>query len=375
MEKIKLLAIIDHLDGGGAERQFLNLVNNLNRELFDIYVFLTERKGKRFNELRNDVKINGLLESERRNTLKAILEIRRQITNINPHIIQTWLEYSTFLTAISSSLLNSQSLFVASHRVNMRELYDIDVNFGKFKKLLIVKAYKKTHYITTNCFALKKELEEYGVRNIEVIYNGFEVESLLKIQTKKKEIRQSLNLKNEHFYFIFCGSLVRRKGIQLLLEAFQQLNYPKSYLLILGDGELKREVIKASENDKRILYLGYVKNPIDYIKASDVLILPSFYEGMPNVLIEAMAVGTPVVGTKVDGIPELLDNGKYGILIESGKTEAILDAMNYAINNYAILKNLAEKAKERVKYFNIQRMVKEYENLYLNLLQIKSMGK
>ncbi len=374
MEKIKILAIIDHLDGGGAEIQFLNLYNNINRELFDICIFLTERKGRRFNQLNSNIKVFGLVDSQKRNTVRALKELRKVINIVKPDIIHSWLDYSTFLMALIWKVFHPKSIFIASHHGNISKLYKYDVKFGAIKKFLLINSYKQTKIMITICQALKEELKRYGIKNVEVIYNGFNLDEMLTNNKNKLQIRQSLNLKNEHFYFIFCGSLVRRKGIQLLLEAFQKLKSPDSYLLILGDGELKKEVIKASENDKRILYLGYVNNPIDYIKASDVLILPSFYEGMPNVLIEAMAVGTPVIGSKVDGIPELLDNGKYGILIESGNSEAILYAMNYAMNNYAILKNLAENAKERVSYFNIQRMVKEYETLYLNLLQRQNVG-
>jgi len=134
MEKIKILGVIDHLDGGGAELQFLNLFNNLDRQLFDIYVFFTEKKGKRFEELSKDIKVCGLVNSNNRHTVKALSCLIRELSSIKPKIIQTWLEYSSFLTALTIKFSRMRFKLVESHRVNIEKLYREDVKFGCIKK-------------------------------------------------------------------------------------------------------------------------------------------------------------------------------------------------------------------------------------------------
>jgi len=91
MEKIKILFVIDHLGKGGAERQLLYLVNNIDREKFKPHIFITERKGERFSELKSDVEIYGLINSTRRQTVKTLRSLRRVLSDVKPHIIQTWL--------------------------------------------------------------------------------------------------------------------------------------------------------------------------------------------------------------------------------------------------------------------------------------------
>lgn len=366
MERIKILFVTDHIGGGGAERQFLNLINNIDREQFEPHMFITERKGDRFSELSKDIKVYGLIDSEKRQTMRSLGLMRKIIVEIRPHIVQTWLDYSTFLTSLVLKTFHSKPLFIASHRTSTEELYNYEVRFGRLKKDLLVWAYKQASTVTTNSKFLMEQLRNYGIEKIEVIYNGIHIDRFKKLFSKE-ELKKRLGLNPTIFYMIFAGSLVERKGIMYLLEAVKGIKRDHICLLIMGDGDLKEKIEVMIEKDQKILSLGYKRNAIEYIKAGDLLVLPSIYEGLPNVILEAMAVGTPVVATNVYGIPELIEDNVNGLLVPPGNVEELVRSIEQIIDNPDTAGKFAECSLEKVHYFTVERMTKEYEKLYATM--------
>ena len=370
MEKIKILAVIDHLGKGGAERQFINLVNNLNKEIFEVHVFITERPGERFNELSSDIKTYGFLRSDKRKTLDALRLLRRTIIAINPSIVQTWLDYSTFITALALKTTAMKIKFVASHRTSTEELYNSEVSFGKIKKSLLVWAYKQACAVTTNSKVLVEQLHSYGITRARLIYNGLDLVKHAGTPSRG-ELRKKLGLVDNIFYIAFVGALVERKGIRHLVQAIKNLNRHDCKALIIGDGPLRDTVNELTRDDERFFVAGHQPNAIEYIKASNLLVLPSFYEGLPNVIIEAMAVGTPVIATNIYGIPELIEDGINGRLVPVKDSGSITSAIQFMYDDPAIAESYAEASRKRSQFFSIERMVQEYEGLYSGLLQLE----
>ncbi len=366
MEKLRILFVIDHLGGGGAERQFLNLVNTIDREKFEPHVFITEKKGERFSELDERVKVYGLADSERRRTLKAFGLLRKCAMDLQPHIIQTWLDYSTFLTAIVLKTIRPRSRFVASLRTSIEELYGYEVRFARLKKGLLIWAFKQANAVTTNSRFLMEQLRNHDVGKVEVIYNGMDLEKFRKLLSRE-ELRNRLGLDPDTFYVIFVGSLVERKGLAYLIDAVKRIRRDNVCLLILGDGELREKVEHEAMEDKQIIFLGYKRNAVEYAKASDLLVLPSIYEGLPNVVLEAMAIGTPVVATNIYGIPELIQDNVNGLLVPPKNVEEIAMAITHMIDDPDTSRQFATISRERVNFFTVQRMTGEYEKLYTGM--------
>jgi len=366
MEKIKVLAVIDHLGKGGAERQFINLVNNLSKENFESHVFITERPGERFNELSSDIKTYGLIRSHRRKTLDTLKLLRKTIVDIKPSIIQSWLDYSTFVTALALKTTSLKTKFVASHRTSIEELYNTEVSFGKIKKRLLIWAYKQAYCVTTNSKVLVEQLHSYGITRAGLIYNGLDLVKHAGTSSRG-ELRKKLGLVDSIFYISFVGALVERKGIRHLVQAIKSLNRHNFKALIIGDGPLRDTVNELTRDDERFSVVGHHPNAIEYIKASNLLVLPSFYEGLPNVIIEAMAVGTPVIATNIYGIPELIEDGINGLLVPVKDSKSITNAIEFIYDNPAIAEIYAEASRKRSQFFSIDRMVKEYEELYSGL--------
>ncbi|MBI5049909.1 MAG: glycosyltransferase [Nitrospirae bacterium] len=291
MERLRVLFVIDHFGRGGAERQLLNLVNNIDRERFEPYVFIAERRGERYVELKKDVGVYGMIDSNERQTLRACRRLRDAISTLKPHVVQAWLEYSVFLSAVALKTVARRPSFFASLRTSIKELYDYEVKWGRLKRKILLWAYRQSDAVTVNSRYLRSQLEGYGVKGVEVVYNGINTETFGELPSKK-QLRKTLGLSEDVYYIVFVGALVRRKGIEHLVRAVKNIRRSSFCALIIGDGEMKNEITKLVRGDERFRLMGYIPGAVQLVKASDLLVLPSVYEGLPNVILEAMAVGT-----------------------------------------------------------------------------------
>jgi glycosyltransferase involved in cell wall biosynthesis len=366
MERLKVLFVIDHLGGGGAEQQLRNLANGIDRERFEPHIFLTERSGARFDELDRSVEVHGLVAGGRRRTLAVFRLLRKKISEIEPHIIQSWLDYSTFLTGAVLKTLPLRHRFIASHRTSAEELYSHEVKFGRLKKALLIWAYKRGDMVTTNSKFLMAQLRGYGVERVQVIYNGVDLDTFRRLKPRE-ELRKKLGLDQNLFYVCFAGSLVERKGVEYLMAAVRMIKGDNIRLLISGDGSLREKVERAAAADKRLIYLGYRENVVEYIKASNLLVLPSLYEGMPNVILEALAVGTPVLATGVYGIPELIEDRINGLLVRPRDAGEIAAGISAMIDDPSLAGRFAARSRGKIGCFGMGRMIHEYERLYASL--------
>src|SRR5699024_364664 len=134
------------------------------------------------------------------------------------------------------------------------------------------------------------------------------------------------------------GRLTYQKGFDILIEAFRKISKKYSMkLIILGEGEQRQELellINKYALGDRISLQGFVDNPYRYMKRAAIFVLPSRWEGFPNVLVEAMACGVPVVATTCPGGSiEILENGKWGELVEPGDSDALVDAILKVIDD------------------------------------------
>ena len=193
----------------------------------------------------------------------------------------------------------------------------------------------------------KKPMEKILNGNI----NGIDVEYFNRskdILTQASDIRNGSNA----FTFIFIGRMVRDKGINELIGAFHKLSSenPSVRLLLVGTFEDKldpvlpetKRLIETSEN---IVFVGYQKDVRPYLAASDVLVLPSYREGFPNVVLQAGAMGLPCIVTDISGSSEIIIPDRNGIIIPKQNTKALYQAMKYCIQHPESVKKMAQEAR------------------------------
>jgi glycosyltransferase involved in cell wall biosynthesis len=209
-----------------------------------------------------------------------------------------------------------------------------DINqFTKFllRRCLIVWCLKKAACILSVSQALKNKMETLGVlpEKIFVIPNG--VDKSLFRPMNRSECRRVLEFSTNERHILFIGSLELVKGVFCLIDAFEKLlakTTLKVKLVIVGKGTLRGEIEKRINSDllkQSVILIGEIEHsaiPV-WINSSDVFCLPSIREGMPNVLLETLACGRPIIATKVGGVPEMLANQEMVFLVDADDSFAL----------------------------------------------------
>lgn len=161
-----------------------------------------------------------------------------------------------------------------------------------------------------------------------------------------------------------CGRLTRQKDYPTLLRAFRLLRGDGLRLHILGDGELRtslQRLVAEFGLDDRVTFLGFQRDPFSHMRAADIFVLSSRWEGFGNVLVEAMAMGTPVVSTDCPhGPAEIITDGETGLLVPTGQPEALTAALQRLIDDPALRQKLGQAGQVRAQDFSAERVGAAY---------------
>jgi N-acetylgalactosamine-N,N'-diacetylbacillosaminyl-diphospho-undecaprenol 4-alpha-N-acetylgalactosaminyltransferase len=236
-------------------------------------------------------------------------------------------------------------------------------------------SYKRADLLLANSYAMQTDLvENFNIKTpVKVIYNPIDLHF---IKTHKDEAPDIVFEKGV-FHFVNVGGFRKEKNHLLLLQAFFILKNLPCKLVIVGGGimedELKQKVSDLGMNDK-VIFCGFENNPFKYVSRSDCFVLSSEVEGFPNVLIEALACGIPVISTDCSSGPrELLapatdlhhrainnyEIGEYGILTPVNDITALALAMRKMYEDAGLRRQFAEKAPGRAQQFDVDE-IKEY---------------
>ena len=224
--------------------------------------------------------------------------------------------------------------------------------------------------VVANSQSLGQEVKEaFGLdREVRTIYNGIDIENI------RKKSREEVT----HRWFgagvpviIAVGFLRNQKGFPYLLRALEIVNRAKdARLIIIGNGnteELRGLSGKLSLEDKTD-FLSAVENPFPYVAKADIFVCSSLYEGLSNVILEALALGKPVISTDHrHGADEIIENRRSGILVPVRDPEKMADAIAEILEDGGLRKNLGEEAEKRSGNFSRDRMISEYEKLFAEM--------
>jgi len=194
----------------------------------------------------------------------------------------------------------------------------------------------------------QKDYSKNTIEKSEVIYNGIDSRNILSVSSSKKSIK-----------IIAIGRLVEEKGFQHLIEAMNRMKDNTFEVNICGDGNYRKELEKIVDF-KNITFHGFVSNIDEMINKSDILILPSYQEAFPFVILEAMSRGKIVIATNVGGIPEIIIDKRNGFLIKANNTDDIIKILNYIKKNDVSVIN--KKALETVyEKFSFTKMINKHK--------------
>lgn len=363
--------IIPDLSGGGAERVIIQVLKYLDRKKFILHLVLFEKRGAFVMDLPADVKLYALSKGGYLYGLQGLLvliKLANLIKTKEPEIIVSFMWYTNAISLLARILCGFESKVIVSERYTFSFSYE-----GWFTETLRKTAvrffYHSADAIIVVSKKIRQELELYfnvNVNKIVPVYNPIDIERL--VQCSQEEV--------EHKWFeekspiiISIGRLTPQKGFSYLIKAIAAL--VKSgvccRLVILGDGPEKEILRKLAEKLKignKVAFLGFQSNPYSYLGNSTIFVLSSLYEGFPNVLIEAMALGVPCISTRCPtGPDEIITDGVDGILVPPADEIGLTNAIKQLLIDEELRNRLGKAGKRRVADFEVERIVKQYEDV------------
>jgi glycosyltransferase involved in cell wall biosynthesis len=225
--------------------------------------------------------------------------------------------------------------------------------------------------IITNSESIKNAYNGFPWMDKEkttVIYNGLKMNGAV----KPADVQTIWNIPKDHLVFVAAGRLTGQKGFDLLIEATRRMNgkHRPFTLLIAGMGKDRKSLekqIAESQLNSHVKLIGFQNNLSSILKAADYIIMPSRQEGMPNVVMEGMALGKPVLAANVNGVPELMSHRKTGFIFKSMKVSSICEAMAFVMNHHGSeeIVNWGIAAKKHVTdHFTLDTMIDRLESYF-----------
>ncbi len=372
--KTKLLFLYGPLGGGGAERVLLDLLNNLDYTKYEVDLCLFVNQGI------------------------LLPEVPKEVT-----IISLWDSYSNYFKVAyrMSVFFGNNYLFKRVLREKITKKYDVEISFlegiplklhalmnTNAKKITWVHADLYNYCYTDQQFATNEQLAAYHKMDAIVCVSNFTLKMFEQkfsgLQEKLELIYNPVDLikvgrlsvdfqveKKSGFNIVSVGRLTDQKRFDRLLRVVSRLRREKYDIRvqILGDGELRDDLnslCKELELDDVVEFAGFVNNPYPYIKNADLMLVPSASEGFGLVVVEAMALGIPVVSTKTAGPIEIIDNNTYGLLCEHDD-ESIYQSVKKLMEDERLREHYKEQGLIRSKDFNVKRTVQAFDDLIENL--------
>ncbi len=376
--RCKILYVIDNIEFGGGERVFSQIIRGLNKERFS--VFVASNPGGIFEKKLMEVGINiDPLDMTHRYNIGTISQLKKIIKTRDVQIVHSQGGRADFFARTAARIANVP--IIISSMAMLVEGYDVSI----LRKGLYILIDRWTERWVNKFIVLSEAMRQSLIKrhkippeNIVKIYNGIEIEEynpdLKEVRNKKLEVKRVLGLKNDVLVIGAIGRLVWQKGFEYLIRAAPEVldKFPKARFLIVGEGPLKNKLILISEKlnvADRITFAGFRSDIKEILASIDVLAMPSLLEGLPMVLLEAMAMAKTIVATRIDGITEVLENDKTGLLVTAKNSHALAEAIVGILNDKAKAnffgQNAREVAKER---FSVKKMVEEIELAYEKLL-------
>jgi glycosyltransferase involved in cell wall biosynthesis len=358
MEKIRILFVIPFMNGGGAERVVLTLLSHLDRQKFEPILVMMKREGRYLSLIPDDIEIIDLKASQAR---FAIFKIIKVIKEQKPDIVFATLAYLNLIIALVRPLLDKEIIFIAreSNTVSVRNKRE---KYPRLFDWLYKKVYKNFDKIVTQAAYMQNDLvDNYGIDRDKtvIIYNPVDVKDVREKATLDAEV--SLPKK---YNLLAVGKLGYQKGYDMMLSIMTRLD-TSYHLTILGEGADRQKLeIQMKELGLRsqVTFAGFRDNPFAYMKKADLLVLPSRYEGLANVILESNILGTPVVAFhSPGGVGEIVKEGENGFLVEPFDEKVFAKAIEKA-RRYDFDKEMIEKMTK--EGFAIKKIIQEFEALF-----------
>jgi len=364
-ERIKVAFFVHALSGGGTERVVSRVLRSLDRNRFRPILILIEKKGVYLDDVPPDVPVldcGGGAKGgrwRRMRTFAGFLKAER------PDVLMSFLWYANAFAVLGRHLSGTKPRLILSERstvLGSREGFPEEA----LRRLAIRFLYRAGERIFVNSDSLRMQfIDHFGFprEKVRTIHNPLDIDMIV---AQSAEPGNPVSGGNRGGTIVGMGRFSREKGFDLLIRAMARVRAPAK-LLLLGEGrdEAKlRLLVKESGVPGKVEFLGFRKNPYPVIRLATMFVLPSRYEGFPNGLAEAMALGIPCIATRCrTGPEELITDGVNGLLVPVEDPEAMAEAIDRLLGDPALGERLGAAARISVQRYDTGEIVRQYESL------------
>lgn len=384
MAPITVAHLIPTLSSGGAERQLVNLVCGTSSEAVRHIVCTINESGFFAPQvMRAGNEVVDFEIGQKHPFLRAAIAFNRILRLRKPDIVHSWL-YDANVAARLARLMYRKVPVVTS-----LQLADYDPEAARIggwnpHKIRILRLIDKfTARLTDPFFVpcsefVKRSYQEHfdlPLGRAEAIPNAFDSETLKASGRPHSEILEEIGVLDNSFLFLNVGRLDPQKNHKTIIQAFRVVadSVPDVYLLFAGVGSIEKELKAqvARENlSGRVKFLGRRSDIGDLLEIADVFVFPSFFEGLPVALIEAMSKGVPCIASDLDVFREVITDNTNGILVNPASAEQLANKMLQLQADNELRKRLGNAAHEHVRArFSVEATVGRWEVLYRKLLE------
>lgn len=354
---------------GGAQRQLIQLCEHLKPNV-DLFILTRRTPGTKKQEIINGIEVHRVFVTNRfiflDSLLFTFLSLLWLLRNKNRfdilHCHQ--LHSPSMIGLLGKFLLKKRVIAKVTRSGEYGEMEEIArLPFHKVRISLL----KHLDRIVVLNNEMDEELrsKKFSVSKIRRIPNGVRINENNKFSEPESNVLRSRFNLPKGIFVIYTGQINRTKGVQFLLEAWRLISQEagNAHLLLVGSIN-DPKMVDYFYGQERVHSFGMVEDVSQYLKVSDIFVLPSLSEGLSNSLLEAMANGLAIVATNIAGNKEVIINKKNGLLVNKRDIKELANAVVKLINNYSLRNELGQQALLNIRSYDINKIAEAYLALY-----------
>ncbi|MBI3861746.1 MAG: glycosyltransferase [Planctomycetia bacterium] len=363
--RVRIAFCITDLDPGGAERALVQLVTRLDPARWQPAVFCLAAEGALAGELRAAGVVVTCLGARRWTNVGAVWRLSRALRQFHPALVQTFLFHANLSGRIAGRVAGVRHIVSGIRVAERRSRWPLWID-------------RATNWMVHATVCVSQAVAEFSIREaglsrrkIVVVPNGVDVSKFTAATPADLGL---LGIPPGSETLLTIGRLDRQKGLATLVEAAARVipKHPNVHFLLVGEGPERgpiENLIQQKGLGTRIHVAGWRSDVPDLLAAGSALVLPSLWEGMPNVVLEAMAAGLPVVATRVEGVAELVREGETGLTVPAESPQELAGAIEKLLGDPEAAWAMGHAGRERAAAeFTWETMTRRYEALYESLL-------
>lgn len=347
----RVALVIGQLTRGGAEGQLAQVAMRIDRSRFEPIVYCLSGAVRPYGE---EIEANGVrVQVVRGYALTRLRHLARHFLDDDIDVVHSWLFLANAATGVLQLVSPRRALITSARN---RKLH------GPLNRLANAMAFRLSHAIVANSKDVASYISEKyraPADRIRVVVNGVDTQ----------RFRPATNRDLARPFILAAGRLVEQKNHALFIEAAATLHrsLPTARFGILGEGPLRRKLESQARDlglSEALTFLGERGDIESVLPTASLFWLTSKWEGMPNVVLEAMACGVPVIATDVGGARELIDEGETGFVVRSGDGPGFVAHSQALLSDAARWQQVGRAARDKAESFSVAQMVKTMERLY-----------